>query len=210
MFWRLVWLDSFILVTLKGLASLMDQSLVSLVSTWYDSWDVRPSWLPASSSPALPIALCGNCQRLLIQETSSEAGVSIFPKCKLLNKIFCAQKKKKGGFTSMLGASFSLSILAHLLVYWPQSCPLPTVALLQLVFYSILFGPPLFPHTTALCPIQGPSISDPSLSTVRCSTQPPCPSSIPCVSILPEYYLHTSILPSFYIRSINSTQTKTL
>ena len=36
-----------------------------------------------------------DCQRLLTQEASSEEGAAMFPKCKLLNKIFCALKKKK-------------------------------------------------------------------------------------------------------------------
>ena len=52
----------------------------------------RPTW-----HPRLPPQPCRSfsvfdCQRLLIQEASSEAGAAIFPKCTLLNKIFCALK----------------------------------------------------------------------------------------------------------------------
>lgn len=47
--------------------------------------------LGPTASSGLPQPLfCVDCQQLLIQEAPSKVGAAIFPKCKLLNKVFCA------------------------------------------------------------------------------------------------------------------------
>lgn len=80
-------------VSLRGRPGLVRASLVSQGQCSCDSWG-----LSTLGCPRLPAAhpsplFCVDCQRLLIQEVPSKVGAAIFPKRKLLNKIFCALER---------------------------------------------------------------------------------------------------------------------